>query len=177
MFSLLMLGQQGSLDFIQTLRISSSGEWFGMNEAAMFNLLGFSLRLFPGTNLLLMRQAAWTLFAGAAILTSISFAKVKMDNDVKFSITLIIYILVSPHLHYHDLSLLLIPAFILARKYEKSEFSTLKKMSMVFLAASLLIFFSNFFSVLFYNIPYFLIGLLGFMLVKNQIQANYLSPA
>ncbi len=177
MFSLLMLGQQGSLDFIQTLRISSSGEWFGMNEAAMFNLLGFSLRLFPGTNLLLMRQAAWTLFAGAAILTSISFAKVKMDNDVKFSITLIIYILVSPHLHYHDLSLLLIPAFILARKNEKSEFSTLKKMSMVFLAASLLIFFSNFFSVLFYNIPYFLIGLLGFMLVKNQIQANYLSPA
>ncbi|MEI6289895.1 MAG: glycosyltransferase 87 family protein [Chloroflexota bacterium] len=169
--SLLMLGQQGSLDFIQTLRISSSGEWFGMNEAAMFNLLGLSLRLFPGADLFLMRQAAWILFIGSAILTAILFARIKMDPEDKFALSAIIFILVSPHLHYHDLSLLLIPAFILVRKFEKSEFSLMKKMSMYILAASLLVFFSNFVPVLFYTVPYLLMGLMVFVIMtQNRFQ-------
>lgn len=161
-----MLGLQGSMDFIQTLRISSSGEWFGMNEAAMFNLLGLTLRLFPAANLLILRQAAWVLFAGSAAFTVVLFAKTRLDTDVKFSLTLIIFILVSPHLHYHDLSLLLIPAFTLAKKYENTNFAALKKMSMIFLTASVLVFFSNFVPFLFFTIPYLLICCMVFWFFK-----------
>jgi len=45
--SILMLGRQGTLDFINLLRISASGTWYGMNESAMVNMIGLILRTFP----------------------------------------------------------------------------------------------------------------------------------
>lgn len=124
-----MLGWQGTLDYIHLLRISATGDWFGINEAAMYNVLGLLIRLFnsPGgmlTNWLpvsagieFFRQVAWGIYLAAMLLIGFFFARktpgVPLEN--KFALAVIAALITNPHLHYHDLSLLTIPIFILMR--------------------------------------------------------------
>ena len=164
--SLSLLGMQGSLDFIHLLQISASGEWFGMSETAMFNLLGLVLRLFPGIEAELARQITWVLFILTGLGTVLFFARSKIANEKKFGFAIVVFLLTSPHLHYHDLSLLLIPIFMIVREECQQDIANLKKISLALIGLDLSLFLTNNVPFLYYSIPYVLMGLLAFGLLQ-----------
>lgn len=164
--SLWMLGRQGTLDFIHTLRISSGGEGYGMNETGMFNLLGLLRRLLPGLDAGAARLAAWGFFLLAAVGIGAFFAFSKLDFERKFGLGLLLALMASPHLHYHDLTLLLIPAVILVREFCRDNPERLRMASALTASAGLLSMLSNRLPPVYYGLPYLLVGVLAFGLIR-----------
>jgi len=109
LYSLVLVRMEGVRDFINLLKISAAGQGFGMNQAAMFNFTGMVLRLFPFASLDLVHIIAWGLFLAAAVGLSVWW-KISPEiqlHHVILAVTLSVF--TAPHLHYHDLILLLIP--------------------------------------------------------------------
>jgi len=120
LYSVLLVGTQGVSDFLTLLRISAGGEMFGMRPLAMFNLLGLMER--AGVSPDLARPVAWIIFLIAAI--SVLAVWKRNPSHPPFALTVLLAVLTSPHLHEHDLALLLI------------SFATLSKPNALFLLVS-----------------------------------------
>jgi hypothetical protein len=60
--SLFILGMDGVRSYINILGITAGGEWYGMNQSAMVNLIGLLLRLVPGWTGESIRVLGWTVF-------------------------------------------------------------------------------------------------------------------
>jgi hypothetical protein len=104
LYSVLLVGTEGVSQFLTLLRISAGGEMFGMRPTAMFNLLGLMER--AGASPDLARPVAWIIFFVAAI----SMLAVWKRNPLNppFALTMVLAVLTSPHLHGHDLALLIV---------------------------------------------------------------------
>lgn len=107
--SILMLGRQGTLDFINLLRLTANGTWYGTNQPAMLNLLGLMLRTLPFIEPGIIRIIGWVGYVAGIGLVSILWIRAREFDGRLLSISLIIALLLAPHLHYHDLTLLIIP--------------------------------------------------------------------
>ena len=108
-YSLALVRLEGLRDFINLLKISAVGQGFGMDQNAMFNFTGMALRLFPRVNINIVHIAAWGLFLAAAIGLSILW---KVSPEIQYRhivLAVAVSIFAAPHLHYHDLILLLVP--------------------------------------------------------------------
>ncbi|MCJ7434658.1 MAG: DUF2029 domain-containing protein [Anaerolineales bacterium] len=112
--SILMLGRQGTLDFINLLRLTAGGTWYGMNQPAMLNLIGLMLRTFPFVEPGSIRIIGWTGYVAGIGLVSILWIRAREFDGRLLSLSLIIALLCAPHLHYHDLTLLIIPLIFAA---------------------------------------------------------------
>ena len=98
----------GVRDFINLVQISASGQGFGMDQNAMFNFTGAALRLIPQANVNLVHIAAWGLFLAAAGGLSVWW---KISPEIQYrqiGLAVALSVFAAPHLHYHDLILLLI---------------------------------------------------------------------
>jgi hypothetical protein len=114
LYSFLLVGPSGVRDFITLLMISAKGEGFGMSQNAMFNFTGMALRLFPHVNPDVIHWMAWGLFLAVIIGLSLWW---KVSAEISYRHIVLISTLsvfAAPHLHYHDLALLLIPVLGLA---------------------------------------------------------------
>lgn len=121
LFSVALLGIQGTWDFINVLLISAEGQWYGLNEDQMLNLVGLLLRLLPMLNADTIHIIGWLAF-GAAIL-GLSTWRMTRDSlktgQIGSMVTIAVF--VAPHLHYHDLTLLLIPIYELILSGAKTD--------------------------------------------------------
>lgn len=147
LFSMILIGKNGIFDFIDILQISAGGTWYGMKESAMFNLIGMLLRVFPNARVELIREVGWIGYIVGIFLATAGWHQYKFQLSVKLSIAIIIALFFSPHLHYHDLTLLIIPLVLSAVK-DKDSLT-----SLIPLGVSLLLLLFN---SLFYVLPYFL---------------------
>ena len=114
LYSLALVGLEGVRDFINLLKISAVGQGFGMDQNAMFNFTGMALRLLPQVNVNAVHILAWGLFLAAAIGLSVWW---KVSPEIRYHHIVVAEALsafAAPHLHYHDLILLLIPVIGLA---------------------------------------------------------------
>ncbi len=114
LYSLALVRLQGVQDFINLLKISAVGQGFGMDQNAMFNFTGMALRLLPQVNVNVVHIAAWGLFLAAAIGL---FVWWKVSPEIRYHqivLAVAVSVFAAPHLHYHDLILLLIPVIGLA---------------------------------------------------------------
>lgn len=109
LISILMLGKQGTLDFINILQISAAGTWYGMNEPAMVNLVGLIWRIFPSIEPHIAHTVGWVGYLTGIGIVSFLWIKAREVNGRLLSISIIIALICAPHLHYHDLTLLIIP--------------------------------------------------------------------
>ena len=159
--SILMLGRQGTLDFINLLHISASGTWYGMNESAMVNMIGLILRTFPFIEPGSIRVLGWIGYVIGISLVSILWIRAREFDSRLLSLSLIIALLCAPHLHYHDLTLLIIP-LIFAVTLPISAVSP-ERMAQLPLAASLLFMLEP----LHFILPYILYAALGWWLIKK----------
>jgi len=109
LLSLAMVGPAGVGDYLRILTISVGGQGYGLNQSAMFNFTGLALRLFPQVDPGVIRWLAWGLFA-AAIVGLSSLWKLSPAIHIRhLGLAVLTGLFVSPHLHYHDLALLLLP--------------------------------------------------------------------
>ena len=109
LYSLALVGFGGVRDFINLLKISASGQGFGMDQNAMFNYTGMVLRLLPQANINVVHIAAWGLFLAAAGGLLIWW---KVSPEIHYRqivLAVALSMFAAPHLHYHDLILMLIP--------------------------------------------------------------------
>ena len=111
LYSVAMIGWKGVQEFWQVLQVSARGEGYGITPAGMFNFIGIVFRLFPKANVQAVNLSAWIVFGLAVLLMSFVWWKSKIIGirQIIFAVTLCVFIV--PHLHYHDLSLLLLPVF------------------------------------------------------------------
>ena len=148
--SFLVMGVDGLQNYMNILLISAGGEWHGMKEEAMFNLIGLLKRAAPGLSAEAIRMSGWILYG--LTLLGLFFLWFHDDNRPrnKFGLTVILTLAMVPHLHFHDLALLLIPI------YELIYSGTLKAPAATVLpiAASFLLLAGNSSYYLQYSIPY-----------------------
>jgi len=119
-YCMLLVGTRGVSDYLTLLRISAGGEVFGMHPLAMFNLLGLMER--AGVSPDVARPVAWIIFLLAAISVLVVWKRNPLNPP--FALTMLLAVVTSPHLHAHDLALLLV------------SFATLSKPHAIFLLVS-----------------------------------------
>jgi hypothetical protein len=109
LLSLAMVGPGGAQDYLRILKVSAGGQEYGLNQSAMFNFTGLALRLFPHVDPGLIQWLGWGLFAagivGLSVLWKVS-ASIRLRH---IGLAVVTSLFVAPHLHYHDLALLLLP--------------------------------------------------------------------
>lgn len=115
LYSLLLVGVEGVLDYLQIIRYSTSGELFIINQQDMFNLLGLLIRLLPGVDPGQLSLMSWLLFLGAILIAGTLWWKWgdQDSGSAPISLSILLVAFASPHLHYHDLSILIVALLLL----------------------------------------------------------------
>lgn len=108
-FSILLVGRTGVLDYFHLITLSAGGEGYGLAEMEMFNLTGMILRLWPQSNLGIIHTIGWVLYASAILGLCVLWLKAKSISFWHITLLITVSLVTAPHLHYHDLSLLVIP--------------------------------------------------------------------
>jgi hypothetical protein len=158
LYSVLLVGTQGVSDFLTLLRISAGGEMFGMRPLSMFNLLGLMERV--GVNPETARPVAWVMFFLSAFF--LLFVWKRNLSKPPFALTMLLAVFTSPHLHGHDLALLLV------------IFATLSNPNALFLLVSslVLIVLSIISTSWQFAVAYLLMGALLIMSIKDVRQPS-----
>jgi hypothetical protein len=157
-FSVLLLGWSGIVNFLRILITSADGagnKFF--NENLMVNLIGLLRRTFPFLKATFVRLVGWIGFAVAIIFLCLVWVKNAELKERHIGLAVIITTIGVPHIHYHDLALLLIPIFGVIRIMLDKKLLKPRDAVLMPLVASLLLFVSYLLiPVLKYFVPYFL---------------------
>lgn len=121
LFCLVLVRWQGLLDFISLMRITAQGEGYGVNQVEMYNFIGLMLRAVPQADPEIVRMLSWGLYV-LTIGALCWFYRDKKQLQVRdLGLAVILSLFTSPHLHFHDLSLLVVPALGLATTVVKES--------------------------------------------------------
>jgi hypothetical protein len=112
--SLVMIGPAGVWDYLRILMISAGGQGYGLSQSAMFNFTGLALRLFPHVDPGLIHWLKWGLFAAGIVGLSVLWKVSAAIRIRHLGLAVVTSLFVAPHLHYHELTLLLLPILGLA---------------------------------------------------------------
>ncbi|MDQ3005272.1 MAG: glycosyltransferase 87 family protein [Chloroflexota bacterium] len=154
LISFLIIGMEGTREFINIILISAGGEWYGMKQYAMYNMIGLLMRTLPWLQAATIRTIGWVVYGVTIIALCIFWARSKGLKGGKIGLTITLALFAVPHLHFHDLTLLLIPIYELIRS--STENARLKtSIATVFpIAISLLLLLGNISPLLQYTFPY-----------------------
>lgn len=111
---LLLVHWQGLHDFVSLMRITAQGQGYGVNQDKMYNFLGLMLRSVPRAEPATIRLLAWGLFLLATGALCWCYRKRTQLRESDLGLIVLLGLFTSPHLHFHDLSLLVVPALGLA---------------------------------------------------------------
>jgi len=178
-FSLSILGMQGTREFIDILLISAGGEWYGMKQFEMFNLIGLLMRTSPWLGADVIRLLGWVVYGIAIISLCILWARNKDLQDGKIGLTVALALFAVPHLHFHDLALLLIPIYEIVRLTAEHGGLRTSTATGLPIAISLLLLLSNSSPFLQYTVPYLIMLVLAgyphYLKYKSPITAPHQS--
>lgn len=174
LYSFSIIGIQGIKDFYEIIILTANETAYGMNKSSMFNLLGFISRTFPSIDKEFTKVLTWTIYFLAIISISLLWKYSKRDNLILFSTSVIIGIITVPHLHYHDLVLLLIPSICIIIEINRfNHKSTLELEPFFIFIPSLFLLITDITTLRFYG-PYVLIMFLAVMLWAPEIRGYIL---
>ena len=130
----------------------------------MVNLVGLLRRAAPGLYAGTARGIGWGAYALGLVAVCVGWARSRAIREVPAGLAVLLGIFVTPHLHYHDLALLLVPliAFILVAVRE--GYLAERTVVLLPLALSLLLLISSSLAVIKLNLPYLVMGGLAFAL-------------
>ena len=116
LISALLLGRIGMENYLRILVTSANGEGNKFfNENLMVNLIGLLQRTFPAIQSSSIRLVGWIGFAAALVYLCVVWAKSAGIKEKQVALAVLTTIFFVPHIHYHDLALLLIPIFGIMR--------------------------------------------------------------
>jgi hypothetical protein len=113
LFVLVYLGLDGTSHFINILLTSSRGDWYGLHPEDMPTLTGLLHRNFPDLSSNTIQIAGMAGYLGAMAGLSLGWRKRKTITVDQIGIFFLVGIFFVPYLHYHDLTLLIIPILCL----------------------------------------------------------------
>ena len=143
-FSFLLIGPTGFQGYLNLISIFSQGEGFGINPTEMYNFMGLIQLAFPTIDPTLSQVLRWGIFLIAIVGLSFLWKNAKENLSHKhISILVILSLFTSPHLYFHDLTLLLIPITSLIIFSSKGSIRTDTAVSIV-AGASLLLMIAEF---------------------------------
>ncbi len=154
LFSFSILGLEGTREFINILFISAGGEWYGIKQYAMFNLIGLLMRMVPWLEAATIRTFGWIIYGITILSLVFLWARSRHLRDSLIGLTVTLALFVVPHLHFHDLTLLLIPIYAFIRSSTQSTIITRSVVTVLPIVISLLLLISNASPYLQYTIPY-----------------------
>jgi hypothetical protein len=152
-FSVLILGANGMKQFIDVLLLTAGGNWYGTHQEAMLNLIGLLLRTLP-IRAEIIRGIGWAFYGLTLIFLCILWSRKTDLQDGRIGLTITLIVFAVPHLHFHDLSLLLIPIYELIRFSAQGRFLKKETALVLPIAVSLILLLSNAAFWLHYTIPY-----------------------
>jgi glycosyl transferase family 87 len=156
MVSFLILGTQGTREFIDILLLSATGEGYGVKPEAMFNMIGLLTRILPGLTTDTIRLIGWIVYGITIIGLCILWGKNKNLQNGRIGLTVTLALFVAPHLNFHDLTLLLIPIYEIMRTSRETGILKTPIAIVLPIAISLLLLISNISPYLQYTTPYLL---------------------
>ena len=163
LFSLMILNVQGTIGFVNLLRISSEGVWFGMKPSAMLNLLGLLLRIVQFPTPGVASWIGWLIYLAGLMIISVLWYRSNVIDGRLLGLSILIALVTAPHLHFHDLTLLIFPLLFVAqdRMVTLSE----PRWAMLPLGASLFLLVGILLDVVYYILPYLLFIVLAWLLL------------
>jgi Glycosyltransferase family 87 len=165
LFSVMILNVQGTIGFVNLLRISSEGVWFGMKPEAMLNLLGLLLRIVQIPNSGVASWIGWLIYLAGIVLISALWQHSEIIEGRLLGLSILIALMTAPHLHLHDLTLLIFPLLFIAqdRMVTRSE----PRWAMIPLGASLFLLIGILLDGVYYSLPYLLFVILVYLLITS----------
>ena len=163
-FSIALVGMHGMLGFLRLLGLSASGAGYLTNETAMVNFLGLLIRWFPGIPTVLAHAGAWVMFVGVAVFLCILWIRSSEIAEKQIGLAVLLVLFAAPHLHYHDLVLLIVPITCLMSILHSNKLLSGPIVSLFPLGVSWILLISNSLDILKYNLPYLVGIVLGLFL-------------
>lgn len=165
--SVALLGPQGTRDFIDILRLSASGDWYGIKEEAMLNLIGLLFRWLPFLGSTVIHALGWAAYAG--VFLGLALWARRADLDQRFlGLAFLLCILVAPHLHYHDLTVLLFPLLAVSIQPVADPFHRGLQSILQPLAVSFILLSGSFNHAVYYSLPYLIMLGLALCLLNTH---------
>jgi hypothetical protein len=130
----------------------------------MVNLVGLLTRIIPDSGANLIHWIGWGTYLGAILVLCLVWIRNQVLDERHFALAVILSVFFAPHLHYHDLALLLIPLVglmsLVVRKGEVDQ----KTAALLPMIVSLSLLLGSLIPVLKYNLPCLLMVFLALAL-------------
>lgn len=159
--SLLAVGVNGLKDYIHILLTSAGGEFHGMQEAAMVNLVGLLRRHVSGLGAEATHWVGWGAYATSILALCLVWARSRTLDERHLGLAVLLAVFFAPHLHYHDLTLLLVPILTFLLASVRGGALRTQEAVLAPLAASLVLLFGSLAPALKYDLPSLLMVLLA----------------
>lgn len=108
LYSLLLVGWEGAWQFLRLLFLSTGVDLHGWDEVFMYDLVGLLVRSFPAMDVAIIHAIGWSVYGIAVVSLCILWKLAGKIQVWHLSLALCLSVLTAPHLHYHDLSLLVV---------------------------------------------------------------------
>ncbi|RPJ28074.1 MAG: DUF2029 domain-containing protein [Chloroflexi bacterium] len=116
-----MLGYEGTLKFIESLRYIESTVWHEAHALDMPTVSGIIRRSFTISNPEPVKNLVWIGYALGIVGFSFLWHKSPEINERHIGLLATVGIVLLPYAHYHDLILLLVPIFCILRIYQRED--------------------------------------------------------
>jgi hypothetical protein len=155
--SLLVVGFEGAWKYVNVILTSAGGEWYGIKQNVMYNLIGLLTRIAPQLEPGAIRTFGWIVYGLTIIGLCILWFKTKDPRNGMIGLSVTLALFVVPHLHFHDLTLLLIPLYEVVRKSKEGRIPETSLAVTIPILLSLLLLISNISPFLQYTTPYLIL--------------------
>jgi hypothetical protein len=152
--SLASVGLSGLRGFLNLLIVSAGGEWYGMKEPLMINLVGLLWRVIGGLGANVIHIIGWVVYGITIIGLCVLWSRSKDIGEKEIGIAVVLAVFAVPHLHYHDLTLLLVALVAALVIMVRGGFLSAQKAALLPLALSLVLLLSNSVLIVKLNFPY-----------------------
>jgi hypothetical protein len=152
--SVSLIHMRGVGDFVKMLLLSAGGVDYEMFQNAMFNLTGLLLRLFPHFSLAAIHWSAWIVYGLGLVGMCIWWRSSTRIGFGQIASVVSLSLFAAPHLHYHDLALLIIPVLCLVCIQKKSGMTKGIGVALIPVSLSLFMLFADFWDPLRFSVPY-----------------------
>jgi hypothetical protein len=158
--SLLVLGVDGTRAYLNVLLATAGGDWYGMKEPLMVDLIGLLWRVAPGLGAAAIRWTGWAVYGLTLVGLCVLWTRSREIAGKQAGLAVTLALFAVPHLHYHDLALLLVPLTAALLVLVRGGFLRPRDAGLIPLGVSLVLLFSNLVPALKYNFPYLVMLLL-----------------
>ncbi|MCX7608566.1 MAG: DUF2029 domain-containing protein [Anaerolineales bacterium] len=166
--SLIAVGVEGLKLYVHILLTAAGGEFYGMQEAAMVNLVGLLWRLAPGLGGGAIRMIGWVFYGLTIVFLCVLWRRSLQVGEKQMAWAVLLAVLSVPHLHYHDLTLLVLPILVLMRQVSCFAGIERRRIALMPLVASYVLLFGSLVQGWRYDIPYCLMLALGLALTRSE---------